>query len=153
MPLDIQVKKSIVTICPLRDIAHYIQIENDQFCRTGLPFMLLGDSEDEVLDLAYSSYEVNHQIATGTLRDIDWLVNYTEEEANATLDNINTFDIIMASPIKHPSKDEWAIPYNDYVFSKLPAGAIKTAMEAGLASRTADGHRKTKAEMISDGWV
>lgn len=139
------------------DVIHGpIHSGNDQITTTGQPFMVLAPSEAEVIDLYFSEYTVDEETdeITYVQRDIVWTVEYTEEDALTICDLVSTIaDYLLIQPIKHPQRDEWAVPVQEYIFGLLPPGPEKTALEQQAQASIAAGRRKTAQEMTEGGWV
>ena len=65
---------------------------------------------------------------------------------------VNSFGFLEIDKIKHPDRDEWAIPYEAYVLSQIPDGPVKDGMASTVTAKFTGGYHKTSADMKSEGW-
>ena len=122
---------------------------------TGQPFLITGDSMDEVYDLVYSSYVVidildynsdntNLERIRGVeessvLHEVVWSIGYDKAEADATISVIQSLlPYLKINAIKHPSREEYALPYSEHMVSTAPDGALKDAISAKHSESISD---------------
>jgi hypothetical protein len=145
---------------------------------TGQPFMITSNTREEVIDLFFSEYlenwidsqgnthdedgnvyteETGYDLQiTKTKRPIDWDINYSVQ--SQAQDVCNLVDIasngyFKIRPIKHPTKDIWATPYQEYILNSLPESAYKTQLIELSNYSINKGNRRTEQQMIEEGWV
>ena len=160
---------------PLLDVYHVGAISSENQMTTGQPLLLVGGDANQVIDSIYSSYpenkitamtdadfipsiefDENGDIIEGPkiLREITWSVGYTLEEANQTIAIVNQLipDLYLQA-IKHPDREEYALPWSEYIVDNAPDGALKDAINAKHSETVSEGNSKTKEEMIAGGWI
>ena len=160
---------------PLLDAYHVGSMGTSNQMTTGQPLLLVGTDCSQIIDSIYSSYpsdkinsltdpdfiptisfdEDGNIIEEETvLREITWSVGYSLEEANQTIAIVNQLlpDLHVQS-VKHPDREEYALPWSDYIISNADDGALKDAINAKHAETVSEGNSKTKAEMIAGGWI
>jgi hypothetical protein len=141
-----------------RDIIHGpINNTTETVLESGQPFALFGDTKDYVTDLIFTEYQegdIEKMIEEiKVLKNITWLIDYTEEEANYIKEIYNSQSLnSKIEPIKHPQRDEYAIPFLEDVFETFPEGDEKTAMEGVISYKTSNGFHLSKEEMIENEW-
>jgi hypothetical protein len=140
---------------PFLDIYHHGKISNINSFATGQLFMATASSEHEAIDMLFSSYNVNEDDnIVGEKRPFYFSVGYESfEEAQATVDFVHTFGFLYIKMIKHPQRDEWAIPYQDYMFSKIPESAEKEYLKAKHQEIVDKGCVRSLIEMLQEGWM
>ena len=75
------------------------------------------------------------------------------EEANEIISKVNVFDFLEIDCIKHPNRNEWAVPFENHVLDLIPSGTNKDFLLATATLSVIEGRRKTKQDMINGGWV
>jgi hypothetical protein len=141
---------------PLVDVYHIGTVQSGQEMATGQPLLITGGVRADVYDLVYSAYDLDSDDypIDESYHDVTWSVGYGLAEANTT---IGTFNLLLPDiyiyAIKHPDRDEWALPWSDHIFSTAPAGALKDTIAAKHAETIGEGNSKTKSFMITDGWI
>jgi len=88
------------------------------------------------------------------LREITWSVGYTLEEANQTIAVVNQLlpDLYLQIT-KHPNREEYALPWSEYIINNANDGALKDAINAKHDETLSEGNSKTREEMIAEGWI
>jgi len=151
---------------PLKDIYHRGSVNGEGKLTTGQPLMITGLDEDTTYDLIYSSYnftpdidlivnpeEEKEEVLT-VVRGITWSVGYTLEDATEVLGAVKQIlPDLYVQPIKHPDRDEYALPWSDYIIDSAPNGGLKDTIHHKHLVTIVDGNSKTKEEMIEDGWI
>ena len=154
----IEYKNLWIVLTNGRNIIHG-PIENtiNTVTESGQPFAVFGENKTYVTDLIFSEYsegnieELIDEVKV--LKDITWLVNYTADEATYVQSVYNSQSLnSKIEPIKHPTKDEYAIPFQSDVFATFPDGDAKTAMEGVLAYKQDNGYHLSNDQMIANGW-
>jgi len=157
IPIDPANNRYFATNDPIESIIEFGVVMANQELFVGQRFMVLKESPDDAADLLFSSFQFIDDMGIKMLdsyteREVTWFVNYTEQEKDNSVNNVNSFGFIFIEGIKHPDRDEYAIPYIPYVFDQIPAGPIKDAMALIIADKITNGHHKTTAEIQSEGW-
>ena len=124
---------------------------------SGQPFAIFGDTKAYVTDLAFTEYveadPENDVEEVKTLREISWLVNYTLQEATDALSDFNIASInSKIEYIKHPDREEYSVPMQQYIFATVPDGEEKDRMTAVATGKVTGGDNLTKEHMIEAGW-
>ncbi len=117
------------------------------------PFCVFASTQEALNNLIYSEWNAD-DMQNAVQRNIDWNVSYdTEADAQAVCNLVMTADSnIQIRPIKHPDRDEWATPFMQSVFDNIPASETKTSLLSLLNASNTAGHKRTKAQMKTDGW-
>ena len=123
---------------------------------SGQPFMIVGNSREEVDNLLFSEFEydeLDYRLVSYVEHPIHFSIGYSEAEASAVIAILvqATLDI-MVVPIKHPSRDVWAIPFSQPLMDYIPASAHKNQLEQIHLDRVNEGRVRTVAQMQSEGW-
>jgi len=148
---------------PLTDIYHHGEVGVESKLTTGQPLMITGTDKEATYDLIYSSYNFlsfielienpEEEIPT-VVREITWSVGYTLEDATDILKVVKQLlPDLYVQPIKHPDREEYALPWSDYIIDSAPDGALKTAINNKHTETIIDGNSKAKEEMVEDGWI
>ena len=140
---------------PIRDIFLVMSVETNQTLTSGQPILLTGTSLTNVCDKIFSYWATDEdgQVTNRIPREIVWSKGYTKSDVDATIAIVQMLipDLKLIA-IKHPSRDEYALPWCQYLIDMAPAGALKTAIVAKHNESIAEGNVKTHAEMLSNGW-
>ena len=139
----------VVACNPLKEVYHTIELTSGSQLNTGQPIMVYGG--EEVIGLIYREYDEN-DIDSNEPYETEWSVGYDKAGAEEACMYLSSYDYLDVSPIKHPARDEWAVPSHDVVFASLPSGPVKDALADLAAQSIAEGRRKNQAEMLADGW-
>lgn len=142
-----------------RNIIHG-PIENtvETVTKSGQNFAIFGDTKDYVIDLAFEEYSENEDEEGNVtvykkLRPITWLVDYTQQEAENARNNFNTTSInAKIEYIKHPEREEYALPMQDYIFSTIPDGQLKDGMIEVARDKIMNGKQLSNQQMTEQGW-
>ena len=138
------------------DIIHGpIENTSDSVTQSNQPFVVYGDDKETVIDLIFEEYEINEEDKTEikTLKEVKWITNYTLEEANYVKGAYNTNSLnSKLEPIKHPDKDEYAIPWIVSVFATFPEGDVKDSMTSTITEKENQGYILTFMEMSEEEW-
>lgn len=120
---------------------------------TGQPIVIYSTDEELVNTLAFSFYE-GEGSERNRAREVQWSTGYTDRNtALYVLKALESFRFLRLDLVKHPDRDEWAIPYNRQIFETLTDGPIKVQIsKAAIASQKA-GLRLTKEQMLDQGWA
>jgi len=121
--------KGFVALNPLDSVYHVGELEASQTMTTGQPLLIVCDTLDEAIDMAFTEYDKETQ--EGTPRQIDWIVLDTEEEAQGIAAVINTFPKVAITVIENNGK--WLVPYADFFLDMLEDSAEKIALESSLS--------------------
>ena len=152
-----EINKTFGIACnPLLGIYHFFETETNQGLSTGQPIVVYADTKAEAYDLLFSAWteDENGNLDTYTPHDISVSIDYTEADALQTAaDAMEIIGGLMIRPIKHPSRDEWAIIVSPQVLAKATAGAKRDALLSKHAAKVSQGKNKTKAEVIADDWL
>lgn len=139
---------------PLADIYHILETHSNQLTTTGLPILVSGLTKEEAYDFVFSSWEEDSEgNLTYTKREFKWSTNYKELDAEKTCDDVNQiFNNLIISPIKHPDRNEYTIPYNEYVFNKAKTGDIKNSLYIKHLEKINNNESKDMSTLKNDGW-
>lgn len=131
-----------------------LENNTNQQTTTGLALMVCNEDEDTLIDIMFSEYYYDsEENLIKTQRPIGWSVGYTEEDAQEVADLVFSIDDnIFINPIKHPDREEWAVPFHEVVFNNLPDSPEKLVLAHKAQQSIANGNRKNIEEMIQDGW-
>ena len=142
-----------------RNVIHGpIENTTETVTTSGQKFAIFGDTKEYVVDLAFDEYleeedENGNKLVSKTLRDIKWLVDYTYQEAETARNNFNTASInAKIEYIKHPNREEYALPMQDYIFSTIPDGTLKDGMVEVATDKITTGKCLDTQQMIEQGW-
>ena len=141
-----------------RDVIHGpIENTSQTVTESGQPFAVFADTKEAITNLVFSEYvEANPEEKIEeikTLREIPWITGYTLAEVNSILNDYNTTSTnSKIDYIKFPNQKNYAIPFQEYIFSTFPDGAIKDSMIAVVGEKITDNKMLSKEQMISDGW-
>ena len=160
---------------PLKDVYHVGGMSSENQMTTGQPLLLIGTDCSQVINSIYSSYpedkisaltdidfaptietDENGDIIEDppVLREITWSVGYTLEESEQTITIVNQLlPNLYLQAIKHPDREEYSLPYSDYIISNASDGALKEAIVAKHSETISEGNSKSKEEMIAGGWI
>jgi hypothetical protein len=119
---------------------------------TGQPLTVFFDDRAKLSELMYDVYDEN-DAKSNVPRDIIWSVGYTEEGSTTIADLLNDLGFLIIKPIKHPDRNEWAIPFSQKIFDEIPDGVTKDTLGAYHVTSVTNGNSKSKSEMLLDGWV
>lgn len=141
-----------VNVGPLNDTLHEGEIPAGDNMRTGQPLVVYKTDLTELRAIMFASHEDDtgepselHPIAFST---------YLDFAAMETVKNdVNSFDFLKVTEFKHPDRDEWALAVQEQCLAAMPEGAEKDRILAAAAASVAEGRRKTKNEMLADGWA
>jgi len=157
MSYDINLPSSKVYFCtydPFTDISHNGEVDFFNCFSTGQMFLAHASSLSDAIDLIYSSWSIDDDIVVGAPRVLGFSVGYVSEaEANTTVGFINALGLVSVKWIKHPTLDEWAIPYSSHILSELKEGPLKDYLTTKHNQTVTAGNSRTLAQMISEGWV
>lgn len=147
-----------IAVDPIKGRVDIGQCTETQKLKTGLNLMVIGSSLTEVCDLMFSEYEFEDDeelelVKSYTLRPIDFSINYTESNAVYFAGVLTSLDWLFVNPEKHPTEDNWALPWNLHIFNNIEEGSMKDALLAQSQASLAAGNRKTISEMIELGWT
>jgi hypothetical protein len=141
---------------PLTNTYHVGSVAPNVHMSSGQPISVRSIVSSEVMDMIYEVY-------TDVLEGMDdegdvpyptnWSVGYDRAGATEVEDLLNSHDFLTVNAIKHPDRDEWAIPFQDTIFSFIPDSDIKTQLLTFATASVVNGNRKTHDEMIAGGWV
>ncbi len=140
-----------ITCNPLIDIYHIGEITNSVL-KCGQPFILYSNDIDSICSLIFCRYNLEDSDENISW-EFGWSVYTDEVEIDSIITVVNSFDFINISKIKHPINDEWAIPFNEVLFSGLPRGSEKDYLLNKATASVIEGRRFDKETMINGGWV
>lgn len=149
-----------------RDIIHGpIENTTKTVTESGQNFAIFGDTKEYVVNLTFSEYvESEEDDEMGNfeeikiepikkLREITWLVNYTKQEAENAKTNFNTMsENAKIEYIKHPDREEYSLPMQEYIFSMIPEGKLKEDMIEVTTDKIVNGKKLTNQQMKEQGW-
>jgi hypothetical protein len=158
MSYNINLPSSKVYFCtydPFTDISHNGEIDLINYFSTGQMFVAHSDSLSSAIDLIYSSWSIDDEdIIVGTPYELGFSVGYISEvEANTTVGFINSLGLVSVKWIKHPTLNEWAIPYSSHILSEFKEGPSKDYLTTKHNQTVTAGNSRTIAQIISEGWV
>jgi hypothetical protein len=158
MSYEINLPSSKVYFCtydPFRDISHHGEIDFVNYFSTGQMFLAHASSQSDAIDLIYSSWSIDDEdIIVGTPRTLEFSVGYVSEaEANTTVGFINALGLVSVKWIKHPTLDEWAIPYSAHVISAFKEGPLKDYLTTKHNQTVTAGNSRTITQMLIEGWM
>ncbi len=150
---DSENKVYYVNCNPILEVYHIGAVEVNVHMASGQPVSVQGTVEQDVIDLIYEVYnefpmEGEPNIAYPT----SWSVGYDREGATEVEDLLNSYDFLTVNAIKHPDREEWAIPFHSVIFAAFPDGDVKDQLIAFATSSVTGGNRKTCMEMNEDNW-
>ena len=153
----------LVACNPLKNVWH--KVSGGLTCSTGQPLVIFGNSRSALYDLLFESYpeEVEgpfEQVDEEGVeipyvpREVLWSVGYTEETYAPVLAALAaTLPNVRINPVKHPLRDEYALPWSEPIINTMPSSDTKTVIvDAHLDSVNA-GTVLTTEQMLADGWV
>ena len=150
---------------PLKDVYHHGTINNDQHMTTGQPLRIKGTVHIDLINMIYSQYTsledrfdrnplIDDEIPDDVVREITWSVGYGLAESEATIAVIEQLlPNLSITAIKHPDREEYALPWSQYIIDSIDDSPSKDAILAKHYESIDEGNSKTSAEMIEDGWV
>ncbi len=121
--------KGFVALNPLEQVYHVGELDGGQVMTTGQPLLIVCDTLDEALEMAFTEYD--KETGQGTPRQIDWLVLDTVEEAEYLAGVISSFPNVEISYI--PKGGKWLTPYADFFLDLLEESDGKTQLIEALA--------------------
>lgn len=90
-------------------------------------------------------------------RVFQWDVGYHADGDGGVGDVIQLIHLakpeFFVSEIKHPNRDEWATPFQQYMFDSISQSEYKTQLEGLSANSISKGNRKNQDFMINEGWL
>ena len=141
-----------VNVGPLTDTVHEGEIPPGETMRTGQPLVVYKEDLAELRSLMFISHEedtgedsVLYPIAFSTYTD------YPDLEAVKA--DVNSFGFLKVTEFKHPDRDEWALAVQEQCLGAMPDGSVKDRVLAAAGASVVEGRRKTKEELLADGWV
>ena len=152
-----------MAIHSLNNTYHKGVIKQGDKLATGGLFGIFAETEQELLDLIYTDqYEVieeyngmpvgTSQGISGSLIPIDWSVGYGKESAQEVVDYLNVADFLIVEAIKHPDREEWAVPYQAKVLANYPENQHLPFLKIKALESVIQNNRRTQAEMLDEGW-
>jgi len=149
----------------------------NQETTSGQPFMIVSNTEEKVIDLFFSEYSIKYVDDEGNQidrygnayteetcdevqkvaikRPIDWDINYTiKAQAQDVCDKvmIASNNYFFITPIKHPTLELWATPYQDYILNSLQESTLKNTLISLSNYSINKGNRRAEQQMIDEGW-
>lgn len=150
-------QQSVSVNNPLTSRFSFVVVKEGQFLGTKVPFILYTDHVLKSYDLIYSSYEVDelNQVLPGAmLNEVVYIIGYTQEEVRKAIDVIGEVTTSIAlTPYKHPTREEYALPWSLVVIEKLMPEPPQSAYKEFYENAVVEGRVKTKTEMLANGWV
>ena len=160
------------------NVYHRLEIDSNQVMSTGQPFVIHGTDRQHIYDMLYSTaefdqteefittfveeyegdpdlleYSLDEKYVLVFRDDITWSVNYTLEDSNNAIAALQSIiPEIKLSTVKHPSREEYALPWSDYIMNNAPDGDIKNQLFAMHDQSVADGDVRTDEEFLAEGW-
>ena len=124
---------------------------------TGLPVVVYGDTAEEVCDLLFSSYTLGElgELTDYVVRDIALSTGYdTEAEAlEFATDAQEEVAGLLMRPLKHPDRDEWALPVSSHILATKGRGGDKRQkLEQKMTEKAAAGKHIALNQARSAGW-
>jgi hypothetical protein len=139
---------------PLLNTYHKGVVEVGNTMTTGQPIVVFSESEDETLNLIYSHIADENEINDADIpHEVQWSIGYNLTDATIVRDLVNSYDFVNINFIKHPSRDEYAIPFQNVIFDAMPDGANKDTLTDYVTASVNENRRRTNQQMIDDGWV
>ena len=153
MPHEIKnpVNLVYVIVCnPLTGVFHHGEVEPENWLQSGQPMMLCNEIIDVVYDLVYSSYSDLDDLVP---REVLWAVGYSLDETLPLIAALNSIlpDVYIGA-IKHPLREEYALPWSQYIVDSAPESGTKDVIQDTHAVSLDAGNVKTREQLISDGW-
>ena len=142
----------LVSVGALNDTVHEVELPSGETMRTGQPIVVYKTDLAELRNLIF----ISHEEDTGeesVLYPIEFSTYLDFVALEAVKADINSFDFLKVSEFKHPNRDEWAIAVQQQCLMAMPEGDVKDRILASAEASIADGRRKTKTELLADGWV
>lgn len=140
-----------------RDVVHMLHNTVDNQTTSGQPFMLCTDTEEALIALFYQTYtkDVDGNVTVAIPYPIKWNARFDSiERASLICDLINQASggIVQVQSIKHPTRDEWATPFQENVVAAIPEGELKNTLLNNLQGSIAAGYLLTREQMEEEGW-
>ena len=144
-----------ITCNPFTQVYHHGWVGVNNCMETGQMFLASSSDKHDAIDCIFENYEINeNDEIIGEAREFGFSVGYMSElEAQQVADFSSSFDLIDITYLKHPNRDEWAIPFQSYIFSKLPDGPNKDFLITKHLEVVAQGRSRTLIEMLQEGWI
>ena len=157
MPYDINnpINTTYFVAChPFYNTYHDGTVKNSNCLSTGLPLMVYGLNQSSTYDLVFSEYEFKDDMLVNSIpREILWSVGYSFEDANNIITIVNNLlPNLFLQSIKHPNREEYALPWSDYIISTAPEGDAKDAIINAHNNSISENNVKTTVEMKSLLW-
>ena len=138
---------------PLIDTFHQGLVEVGGSLGTGQPIIVLGDTEEEALNLIYSHVANENDIDDVSIpHEVQWSVGYNLSDATIVRDLINSYEFVNVNFIKHPDRNEYAIPFQNVIFNAMPDDANKASLLIYATASVSEGRRRSNQQMNDDGW-
>jgi hypothetical protein len=151
------------------NIMHLVESNDGYQVSSGQPMCLFLDDKQSLINMFFESYiETQPKLINGseelinktqtlypiyTIRPVIWSIGYSLEGANEIQSLIATTDFVRVTPIKHPNRDEYAIPFIQTVFDAIPDDLpAKQVLLQRAMYKIVNGQRKNNMQMIEDGW-
>jgi len=140
---------------PLTDTYHQFEIGSNSRVDSGQPVVIYGATKADVFNQLFSEWTVDADgnLDTYTPHAATLSIDYTEADALQTAaDAMEIIGGLMIRPIKHPSRDEWAMFVSPQLLNRAAAGAAKDALIAKHLDKVNTGKNKTKPQAVAEGW-
>lgn len=148
--------KYFVALNTLTDVLHLGDLQPGNNLGTGQPITLFADTAQELADTIFNNqFEDDSSVLgiSGDLVPVYWSIGYDEAGAAEVINALNSFDFLNATAVKHPTEDNYAVPFQENVFDLFEDGATKLFLAGKAIDSIESGNRRTSEEMISEGWV
>lgn len=137
-------------------------------CKSGQPISVYTDNREDLLNMFYMEGWTEETEAVtlpngdtstisrgvvGEFQTTLWATDFTEAEANSVASTVaSASPNVHIEAVKHPDRDEWALPVHQGVLDSMPDSPYKTQLNLLVSQKHADGKILTKQVMIDAGW-
>ena len=154
---DVGTKWAIACNPVTQEYHNPVEISQGKRMSSGWPVIVYGDSPDDVCQRVFTSYtlDADNHLTAYNPRNLKISVGYdSESEAQATVDDAHVeIDGLTTCPIKHPSRNEWAVVYQEHIFTNHGLGGERRNSLINKAQQqAASGNHKTPSTARSQGW-
>lgn len=147
-------KTYAIALNSINNVVHVLEVGTNNVLTTGQPLLASDEDKETCYNLVFSSYDIEDgELIDYTLRPIQWAVGYSLADAKEVIAVFHQLlSNIRVDAVKHPDREEYALPWSDFIVNTAPNGALKTAILDAHESSVDAGNVRTNEEMISQGW-
>ena len=123
---------------------------------TGQKLILFKDDKEALYNAFFKTWEETVEGVVGELNEVRWNTKFMSVDHYKQMQlivSLATADHLRIDPIKHPGRNEWAMPIMDEVLALIPDSHYKTLILDANNNTIAQGWQLTEQEMIDGGWL